>query len=96
MWQELGGFDEKLRYAMDIDLWLRIGRRFPPVIVDAPLTAFRQHARSLSTANVWAARSEELRVRRRHAIYQPIGAALGLARLGLYYHDQRKHHHQGA
>jgi len=96
VWRELGCFDETLRYAMDIDLWLRIGRRHQPVIVEAPLTAFRQHAGSLSTANVWAARAEELRVRRKHAIFQPIGAALGLARLGLYYRDQRKHHHQGA
>lgn len=88
VWQKVGVFDETLRYAMDIDLWLRIGRRFGPVILDAELAAFRRHARSLSTANVRAARSEELRVRRKHALFQPLGAALGLARLGLYYRRQ--------
>jgi glycosyltransferase involved in cell wall biosynthesis len=85
VWKTVGGFDETTRYACDIDLWLRIGRKFEPVLVDENLAAFRAHAGSISTADVWAARSEELRVRRKHALLHPLAAALGLARLGLYY-----------
>lgn len=85
IWQKVGGFDERCRYTSDIDLWLRITRKFEPVIVEEPLAAFRAHAGSRSTADVGAARKEELRVRRRHALSHPLAAALGLARLGLYY-----------
>jgi len=85
VWQKVGVFDETCRYTSDIDLWLRIGRKFEPVLVDENLAAFRAHAGSRSTADVWAARSEELRVRRKHALLHPLAAALGLARLGLYY-----------
>lgn len=85
VWQQIGGFNPACRYTSDIDLWLRICRRFEPVIIDEPLAAFRVHAGSRSSADVWAARAEELRVRCRHAAVHPIGAALGVARLGLYY-----------
>jgi hypothetical protein len=79
---------------MDIDLWLRIGRKFDPVIVDEYLTAFRQHPGSLSTANAWAARSEEMRVRRKYALSHPVAGALGLARL--WVRRQRLARSQGA
>src|SRR4051812_21539355 len=39
----VGMFDEKLKYAMDIDLWLRLGRVARPATVDRPLTIFRDH-----------------------------------------------------
>lgn len=85
VWQKVGGFNEACRYTSDIDLWLRICRRFEPVVIDEALAAFREHPGSRSTADVWAARSEELRVRCRHAWLHPFAAALGVARLGLYY-----------
>ena len=72
----VGGFDEGLRYAMDIDLWLRIGPRFAPVEVDATLAVFRAHAGSLSTANACAARREEWQVRRRHLRRWPLATLL--------------------
>jgi len=85
VWRAVGGFNRACRYTSDIDLWLRICGRFEPVIIEEPLAAFRVHAGSRSSADVWAARAEELRVRCRHAAAHPIGAALGVARLGLYY-----------
>lgn len=41
---EVGGFDERFRYSMDYDLWLRLARRADPIVLDAPLAAFRMQA----------------------------------------------------
>ncbi|WP_123069814.1 glycosyltransferase family 2 protein [Massilia aurea] len=68
----VGGFDERLRYAMDIDLWLRLGMVSPPALVDAVLAVFRDHAGSVSSRNRIAARREEFAVRRRHAGKAPL------------------------
>jgi hypothetical protein len=72
----VGLFDESLRYAMDIDLWLRIGPRFQPTEVDATLAVFRVHAGSLSSANSGQARREEWQVRRRYCWRWPLATAL--------------------
>jgi glycosyltransferase involved in cell wall biosynthesis len=58
-----GMFDEKLRYAMDIDLWLRLVALEPPCVLDESLTVFREHAGSLSTQQRSKARAEEFRIR---------------------------------
>ncbi len=63
LFESAGGFDESLRYAMDIDLWLRLIPRDLPVVLEEALTVFRQHAGSLSTAQRGKTRREELRVR---------------------------------
>jgi glycosyltransferase involved in cell wall biosynthesis len=67
-----GLFDEQLRYAMDIDLWLRLAKLSEPATLDRPLAVFRDHAGSVSSANRIKAREEEFRVRRRHAGKAPI------------------------
>jgi glycosyltransferase involved in cell wall biosynthesis len=67
-----GGFDESLKYAMDIDLWLRLAALGAPVTVDRPLAVFREHAGSLSSANKIAARQEEFRVRQRYLASSPL------------------------
>lgn len=63
----LGGFDEKLRYTMDYDLWLRLAKVSDPIQLDDYLAAFRYHDGSISTANVWACHNECLEVRLRFA-----------------------------
>jgi len=72
VFSRVGLFDESLKYAMDIDLWLRLGRVARPVTVDRPLTVFRDHAGSVSSSNKMAARQEEFRVRRRHMGQAPL------------------------
>ncbi|MGB4345563.1 MAG: glycosyltransferase family 2 protein [Burkholderiaceae bacterium] len=76
----LGGFDTRLRYAMDYDLWLRIAALARPMQLSIPLAAFREHAGSLSTCNRLAAMHEDLQVRLRHATANPLGRALHVAR----------------
>lgn len=62
VFRELGGFKTTRKYAMDIDLWMRLGRQYAPLQIDQVFTVFREHAGSLSTANVLAARAEECSV----------------------------------
>ena len=79
---EAGLFDESLRYAMDIDMWFRLGRRGVPALIDAPLAVFRMHPGSLSTSNVEQARAEEWAVRKRYAAWAPLATLLfGVRRL---------------
>jgi glycosyltransferase involved in cell wall biosynthesis len=68
----VGMFDEKLKYAMDVDLWLRLGRIARPATVDRALTVFRDHAGSVSSANKIKARQEEFQVRRRYMNHAPL------------------------
>jgi glycosyltransferase involved in cell wall biosynthesis len=68
----VGMFDEGLKYAMDVDLWLRLARVARPATVDRALTVFRDHAGSVSSANKIKARREEFTVRRRYLRQAPL------------------------
>jgi glycosyltransferase involved in cell wall biosynthesis len=76
----VGGFDPAWLYAMDYDLWLKLGRRGPPEQLSQYLAAFRFHEGSLSTRNAWGAHREDLQVRLRHAGSNPLAIAEHLAR----------------
>ena len=76
LFDQVGLFDERLRYAMDIDLWLRLGARTPPLLIERPLTVFREHAGSVSSANKIRARQEEFMVRRRYLKKAPLAFAM--------------------
>jgi GT2 family glycosyltransferase len=45
---EAGGFDERFKYSMDYDLWLKLAQRADPVVLDEPVAAFRMAGDSLS------------------------------------------------
>lgn len=76
MFDRVGRFDESLRYAMDIDLWLRLAAHAPPVVMQRVLAVFRSHPGSVSSANKLLARQEEWRVRRRYAAAAPVAFLL--------------------
>ena len=42
----VGPLDESLHWTMDYDLWLRMGRRSAPLVLDGVLAQFRLHAAS--------------------------------------------------
>ena len=46
--ERVGLLDERFRYSMDYDLWLRLGRLGDPVVIDEELAAFRMAEGSLS------------------------------------------------
>ena len=66
LFEQAGGFDSSLRYAMDYDLWLRLSRIAPAIFLDAQLAAFRRHSGGASTANALAAFEEDHEVRLRY------------------------------
>jgi GT2 family glycosyltransferase len=46
--EHVGVFDERFRYSMDYDLWLRLARLSDPVVLDRPLSSFRMVDGTLS------------------------------------------------
>lgn len=88
----VGVFDEGLRYAMDVDLWLRLGAVCRPALVDQVLTVFRDHAGSVSSSNRRAARREEFAVRRRHAGKAPLAFGIYCLRYLKRMHALQRHH----
>jgi len=78
---ELAGmFDRSLSYAMDYDLWLRLGRIGDPLRIDAPLACFRAHEGSLSTSHSGAALHEAWLVRKKYLCSKPIKLLRGYYR----------------
>lgn len=63
---KVGEFDTGLKYAMDYDLWLRLGKVAEPVQLSTPLAAMREHVGSLTTRDRLPAFEEDYKVRRRH------------------------------
>lgn len=66
LFDQLGGFQKKLRYCMDYDLWLRAAEVTSPYALSTPLAAFRHHAGSLSLSLPLAVTDEAYQVRRRY------------------------------
>jgi glycosyltransferase involved in cell wall biosynthesis len=64
--QKVGGVDETLCYAMDLDLLLRLRREGTFVNTRRTLSSFRWHPTSLVVANRSPSLAESERVKRRH------------------------------
>lgn len=62
----VGGVDESYRYAMDYELWLKLGERFAVRHVDRLQAAYRYHGRSKSIAEYEAFGPETIRASRAH------------------------------
>jgi glycosyltransferase involved in cell wall biosynthesis len=75
-----GGFDPRLRYAMDYDLWLRLASHTRPLALPQALSAFREHAGSLSTREKAQAMREDLQVRLAHTGWNPFARLAHLLR----------------
>jgi GT2 family glycosyltransferase len=62
----VGGLDESLEFAMDLDLLLRLRRRGRLVYVPRPLSCFRWHQTSLTVSDRTRSLSESERVKHRY------------------------------
>ena len=71
---EIGGFDPKLKYAMDLDAFLALRRFGRFAWTRRSVSAFRWHPDSLTVANRLASSRESEAVRRRHlpAVLRPV------------------------
>lgn len=73
---ELGGLDERFRYSMDYDLWLKLGRRGPPLIIPEQLASFRMAEGSLSMSGFEHQFEEHTLNAREHGAGHPVAVAL--------------------
>jgi glycosyltransferase involved in cell wall biosynthesis len=72
--EAVGGLDARYRYAMDYELWLKLGKRFPVTHVDRTLAVYRYHAESKTVAEADGFAPETLHASRRHGgrFFSPI------------------------
>lgn len=75
----VGGFDERFRYSMDYDLWLRLARLADPVVLDEPVTAFRMAGGSLSMTGFERQFEEHAQNAREHGDGEPLAVAANVA-----------------
>jgi glycosyltransferase involved in cell wall biosynthesis len=76
---DAGGFDERFRYSMDYDLWLRLAERADPVVLDEPVAAFRMAGESLSMTGFERQFEEHARNAREHGAGEPLAVAANVA-----------------
>lgn len=67
VFEQAGGFDPKLKFAMDYDLWLKLKNLITPTFTSEILTHFREHDSSLSYSRPLLTHAEDFIVRLRHA-----------------------------
>jgi GT2 family glycosyltransferase len=72
----IGGFDERFRYSMDYDAWLRLARRSDPIVLDRELAAFRMAGDSLSMTGFERQFEEHLANARENGQGHPLPVAL--------------------
>jgi GT2 family glycosyltransferase len=76
---DVGGFDERFKYSMDYDLWLRLARLADPVVLDEPVTAFRMAGESLSMTGFERQFEEHAQNAREHGQGEPLAVAANVA-----------------
>jgi glycosyltransferase involved in cell wall biosynthesis len=64
--EAVGGLDASYRYAMDYELWLKLGARFPVTNVPVVLGAYRLHPASKTVAETSGFWAETVRASRAH------------------------------
>ncbi len=64
--EAIGGFDENLRFTLDLDAFLKLRRRGRFVFTTTVVSAFRWHPDSLTVADRWGSSSEAMMVKVRH------------------------------
>jgi glycosyltransferase involved in cell wall biosynthesis len=74
--EEAGGFDERFKYSMDYDVWLRLARRADPVVIESPLTAFRMAEGSLSMSGFERQFDEHMTNAREHGAGHRVAVVL--------------------
>jgi glycosyltransferase involved in cell wall biosynthesis len=75
----VGGMDVALRYAMDYDLFLRLGRRGRPVLLATPLATFSMTEGTLSMSGFERQFAEHADIARRYRSDAPVAVAVNAA-----------------
>jgi GT2 family glycosyltransferase len=75
----VGGFDERFKYSMDYDLWLRLAELADPVVLDEPVAAFRMAGESLSMTGFERQFEEHAQNAREHGAGERLAVAANVA-----------------
>ncbi len=75
----VGGYDERFRLSADYDVWLKLGRRGDPIVLDAPLATFRMAGASLSLTGFERQFAEHVTNAREHGDGHPLAVGLNRA-----------------
>jgi GT2 family glycosyltransferase len=72
--EAIGGFDESLRFTLDLDAFLKLRRRGKFVFTKDVVSAFRWHPDSLTVSDRWGSSQEAMTVKVRHlpSLLRPI------------------------
>ncbi len=90
----VGGLDESLHWAMDYDLWLKIGRRFPVAYLPRRLARCRWTGENKTSLGGFARLAEIERVGRRHGA-GGLPAGFRVEKLALSLREARRHARAG-
>jgi glycosyltransferase involved in cell wall biosynthesis len=74
--ETVGGYDERFLYSADYDMWLKLGRRGDPVVLDEPLATFRMAGETLSLTGFDQQFVEHAANAREHGVGHPIAVGL--------------------
>ena len=77
--EAVGGYDERFRYSADYDMWLKLGRRGEPIVLDVALATFRMAGESLSLTGFETQFAEHVVNAREHGAGHPLAVALNRA-----------------
>jgi glycosyltransferase involved in cell wall biosynthesis len=66
-YEAVGGVDERIQYAMDYDLELRLAKRWNPRLVDRFVARFRLHSASKTVAGVHKTFASDFQIAKNHA-----------------------------
>ncbi|MDZ7296061.1 MAG: glycosyltransferase [candidate division KSB1 bacterium] len=66
VFKELGGLDESLHFSMDRELFLRVTRLYPPLVIQDCLALFRDHSESKTRSRLVAGLRESARMSLRY------------------------------
>ncbi len=72
VFDRIGMYDTRYRFAMDYDMWLRIGKEYEPMQIDEHWSVFRRHDGSTSTANEIKGLTEDFKIRMSHTTKTPM------------------------
>ena len=64
--EAIGGFDESLRFTLDLDAFLKLRKRGAFVSTTQTVSAFRWHTQSLTVSDRRGSNSEAIEVKKRH------------------------------
>lgn len=74
--EAVGGYDERFAYSADYDMWLKLGRRGDPVVLDTELATFRMAGDTLSLTGFEAQFREHALNAAEHGGGHPLAVAL--------------------